>query len=67
MQFLVVYLNVICADFGDIFFLKVAFKLNPDTSLYIIIKITQMNKTIRINISKNGFFLGNERLNMLEY
>ena len=26
-----------------------------------------MNKTIRINISKNGFFLGNERLNMLEY
>lgn len=67
MQFLVVYLNVICADFGDIFFLKVAFKLTPNTSLYIIIKITQMNKTIRINISKNGFFLGNERLNMLEY
>ena len=26
-----------------------------------------MNKTVRINISKNGFFLGNERLNMLEY
>lgn len=26
-----------------------------------------MNKTIRINISKNGFFLGNEWLNMLEY
>lgn len=26
-----------------------------------------MNKTIRISISKNGFFLGNERLNMLEY
>ena len=26
-----------------------------------------MNKTIRINISKNGFFLGNERFNMLEY
>ena len=26
-----------------------------------------MNKTIRINISKNGFFLGNERLNILEY
>lgn len=26
-----------------------------------------MNRTIRINISKNGFFLGNERLNMLEY
>ena len=26
-----------------------------------------MNKTIRINISKNGFFLGNERINMLEY
>ena len=26
-----------------------------------------MNKTISINISKNGFFLGNERLNMLEY
>ena len=26
-----------------------------------------MNKTVSINISKNGFFLGNERLNMLEY
>ena len=29
--------------------------------------MNKMNKTIRINISKNGFFLGNERLNMLEY
>ena len=67
MQNLVVYLNVICADFGDIFFLKVPFKLTPNTSLYIIIKITQMNKTVRINISKNGIFLGNERFNMLEY
>ena len=26
-----------------------------------------MNKTIKISISKNGFFLGNERINMLEY
>lgn len=29
--------------------------------------MNKMNRTIRINISKNGFFLGNERLNMLEY
>ena len=29
--------------------------------------MNKMNRTIRINISKNGFFLGNERINMLEY
>ena len=29
--------------------------------------MNKMNKTIKISISKNGFFLGNERLNMLEY